>query len=319
MDLEVPISLATLALGDAATITTSNEVVTTHFVWYGTSTFGNGSGSGNLTTKGSLALSGGAKVLNGSSILNYGDATWSDGDILLSNGASLYNLKNSAFSIYNDYLLLFLFLFLSVMPSQVFTLTPSCISSAARRRAAGSNPSIRATDNVASTLQNSGTFIIAQNSDVLVPILNLGQFLVAKDCRFGLSSYSQRGDASETKIDGGTLMGNSVAINQGTVRGSGTVSTVVFWGEEMFLSFIFCFSFICFYISASFTNNGTCSVEGPLLIDGSFVQTKDARLVLTIYGNSSLLTITGSATLGGVLEIMYVTSRKRREEKKKEG
>jgi hypothetical protein len=168
-----------------------------------------------------------------------------------------------------------------------------------------------ATDNAASTLQNAGTLTVAQDANILIPILNLGQLEIGQACRFGTSSYSQIGNSSQTLLDGGTLIGDAVAINEGTIRGSGTVSlfSVLFSTflhfSPLFSTFLH-FSPLFFYythLSAPLTNNGTCSVDGPFLVNGTFVQTKDARLVITIYGNSSLLTITGNATLNGILQI----------------
>eukprot|EP00026_Physarum_polycephalum_P000076 Phypoly_transcript_00076.p1 GENE.Phypoly_transcript_00076~~Phypoly_transcript_00076.p1 ORF type:complete len:2103 (+),score=395.41 Phypoly_transcript_00076:1053-7361(+) len=252
VDIEVPISVSTLALGDAANLTTTRPMIAKNFAWYGASTLGNGSSSGNLTVSTSITISGSdTKYLNGSSIFNQGTAKWSGGDILLSQSASFYTLQSSVFTI----------------------------SSPSRRRAPN-KLTMRTADGSVSTLQNVGAFTVAQDADILLPILNLGQLEVAKDCRFGFSSYTQRGNTSETQLDGGTLAGDTVTINGGTISGSGI-------------------------IFAPFTNNGTFSVEGPFLIGGTFSQTKDAKLVLTIYGNSSLLAISGHATLGGILEIRW--------------
>ena len=79
-------------------------------------------------------------------------------------------------------------------------------------------------DSTTSILQNSGTLTVAQDSNILIPILNLGQLEVSNDCQFGISVYTQHINVSETFVDGGTLAGNSVTISEGTLRGSGIVS-----------------------------------------------------------------------------------------------
>jgi hypothetical protein len=241
-----------------------------------------GDGDGTLEARGGLTIDASWDVhLDGRSLINRGAATWQissgvNNQIHLRSGAAIDNLPGATFA---------------AAGTGAGAIVADDASAAALNNQGSFTISIPGGSlNVNVTFTNSGSVALQQGSLGLNNATNSGTVTASGGTTLGLGGYTQT--AGSTILSGATINGGPLGINAGALAGTGT-------------------------INANVTNSGQVvpggtGVAGTLSINGSYTQTAagslDIELGGTAAGLNDLLAVSGSATLGGALNVATIGS-----------
>lgn len=144
--------------------------------------------------------------------------------------------------------------------------------------------------NVSGTSTVSGASVTFANTVLSGAFSNAGTVSIDAGITFTVNgAYTQ--SSGITNLDGGILKASMIDINGGTVSGLGTINGDVF--------------------NAGTLNVGGMGTTGILSITGTYTQTSAGTLDIEIGGNTAgtqydQLVITGSASLGGTLDVSFI-------------
>jgi hypothetical protein len=137
---------------------------------------------------------------------------------------------------------------------------------------------------------NSGTVQVQAGTLNLTTVGTYGSVTIASGASLGVSTYTQT--SGSTVLNGGTINGGTLGINDGALSGTGTIYGNVSNGGQVI-------------------PDGT-GAAGLLTINGNYTQTPTGSMNIelggTAAGASDLLAVSGTASLGGTLNIATLGS-----------
>jgi len=261
-------------IGAGCTLTgTDSFVVTGSLTWAGT-----------LSTTGTVDAMGGISITGigtlESTLNNYGTGTLSSENLLyffIDNGGKFNNEPSGTFEMEGP------------------AVGVSYQGSAGAFNNAGTlvaNPGATGEAFFYGPLTNTGTVDVQSGllAAVYFPVVNSGTLTVESAATFSPLSYTQ--SAGATILNGGTFGGGPITIVGGSLSGSGTIDTSV-------------------TSSGQIIPGGTAA--GLLTINGNYTQTASGSLDIDLGGTTAdsqydQLAISGTATLGGQLDISVINS-----------
>jgi hypothetical protein len=229
---------------------------------------------------GGLSLVGGLNTLTGTALINHAAATWqlpagAFNGIQLQSGASIDNLAGASFT---------------VTGTDPASGGINSDGSAVAFINAGSFTASTGTDvHVNIPFANSGSVQLLQGGLSLYSATNTGAVVVSSGTTLGVGSYTQT--AGSTALNGGTINGGALSINEGALSGSGTINATVTNGGQAI--------------------PGGAGAAGILTINGTYTQTATGALDIDIGGTTAStqydqLAVSRAATLDGTLDVALI-------------
>jgi hypothetical protein len=241
------------------------------------------SGSGSVDAYGGVVLDGN-NTLTATALNNHAAASWdvsTGASVTLDSGATFNNLAGASFAVSGNN-------------------SNTCCGGIA----AGDGSAV-AFDNAGSftststlafgfdiqvPFNNSGTVNVQRGTLGLSNATNSGTVRISSGTTLGVGSYTQT--AGATVLNGGTINGGALGINAGALTGYGIINANATNGGQVI--------------------PGGTGAPGTLTIDGNYTQTASGSLNIelggTSAGSSDQLAVSGTASLGGALNVATIGS-----------